>query len=135
MTVVSSTATTSRCRTPTSTTRATSQKAIGRTLMEAWVRLEREDLNAPDPDQGGGDCVFVTRQGAKIKNRKGLVSYRRASVLPRELLHPRQAAKVIAQFLRGEYEVAVFRCLLLFGPLVAPEVLVANRRLHPPLSF
>jgi uncharacterized protein (TIGR02391 family) len=86
-----------------------SHRAIGRALMEAWVWLEREGLIAPDPNQSGGEWVFVTRRGAKVKDRTGLMSYRRASVLPRELLHPRLATKVMAPFLRGEYDVAVFQ--------------------------
>src|SRR5262245_15953322 len=54
-----------------------SQKDVGRALMEAWVWLEREGLIAPDPGQGH-EWIFVTRRGAKVKGRTGLMSYRRA---------------------------------------------------------
>lgn len=77
-------------------------------LMEAWNWLVREVLIAPSPDTDI-DTVFVTRRGQQVKDRTGFANYRKASLLPRALLHPQIADKVYALFLRGEYDTAVFQ--------------------------
>lgn len=77
-------------------------------LMEAWIWLEREGLIAVTPDTDA-DTVFVTRRGQQVKDRTGFANYRKATLLPRALLHPQIAAKVYALFLRGEYDTAVFQ--------------------------
>ena len=77
-------------------------------LMEAWTWLEREGLIAVTPDTDA-DTVFVTRRGQQVKDRTGFANYRKATLLPRALLHPQIAVKVYALFLRGEYDTAVFQ--------------------------
>lgn len=77
-------------------------------LMEAWNWLQREVLIAPSPDTDI-DTVFVTRRGQQLKDRTGFANYRKATLLPRALLHPEIADKVYALFLRGEYDTAVFQ--------------------------
>jgi uncharacterized protein (TIGR02391 family) len=79
-----------------------------RTWMEAWVWLEREGLIAPDPDKGG-EWVFITRRGKSLAGHTDVEAYRHSQLLPRGLLHGRIAQKVWAEFLRGEYETAVFQ--------------------------
>ena len=82
---------------------------FGKALMEAWIWLEREGLLAPIPDSHGGDWVYITRRGAALKNRSGVAAYRRANMLPKQLLHASIALKVWATFLRGDYDTAVFQ--------------------------
>jgi uncharacterized protein (TIGR02391 family) len=82
---------------------------LGKALMEAWMWLEREGLLAPEPESHGGDWVYITRRGAALKNRSGLAAYRRANMLPKQLLHASIALKVWASFLRGDYDTAVFQ--------------------------
>jgi uncharacterized protein (TIGR02391 family) len=84
------------------------REAVGRALMEAWVWLEREGLIAPRPGQQG-DWVFITRRGRQAASPEALSAYRRANVLPRQLLHPSIGQKVWATFLRGDYDTAVFQ--------------------------
>ena len=84
------------------------QERISRALMEAWVWLEREGLLAPKPGTQG-EWVFVTRRGRQVARPEDLQKYRRASVLPRQLLHPRVGQKIWATFLRGDYDTAVFQ--------------------------
>lgn len=84
------------------------QDAISRALMEAWVWLEREGLLAPRPGDTG-DWVFVTRRGQTLTHQADFTAYRRANLLPRQLLHPRIGQKTWALFLRGDYDVAVFQ--------------------------
>src|ERR1035437_8340988 len=79
--------------------------------MEAWVWLEREGLLAPRPNTIS-DSVFVTRRGKEIKAPADLTAERKASLLPRAILHPRIANKVLAPFIRGEYDTAIFQAIL-----------------------
>lgn len=83
------------------------QEPLRHALMEAWVWLEREGLLAPRP--GDVSWSFITRRGKQIRSRDDLAAYRRASLLPRQLLHGRIAQKVSASFLRGDYDTAVFQ--------------------------
>jgi uncharacterized protein (TIGR02391 family) len=85
-----------------------SQEEIRRALMEAWVWLEREGFLAPKPGSQG-EWVFITRRGKQIATAADLEAYRKASFLPRQLLHARIAQKVWATFLRGDYDTAVFQ--------------------------
>jgi len=84
------------------------QGRINEALAEAWVWLEREGLIAPRP---GSDnrFMFVTRRGKALANRQGFDSYRHASLLPKNLLHPVILQKVYPAFLRGEYDTAIFQ--------------------------
>lgn len=84
------------------------QERISKGLMEGWVWLEREGLIAPRPGDTG-HWVFITRRGERMKSAADLEAYRRASLLPRELLHPVLVTKVVAPFIRGDYDTAVFQ--------------------------
>jgi uncharacterized protein (TIGR02391 family) len=79
-----------------------------RVLMEGWVWLEREGMIAPRPGEPG-NSVFITRRGQRMKTAADLVAYRRAALLPRELLHPLLVTKVVGLFIRGDYDTAVFQ--------------------------
>ena len=79
-----------------------------RALTEAWIWLEREGLLAPQPGSVGGEWFYITRRGAALKDRSGVEAYRRANMLPKELLHPSISVKVWSTFLRGDYDTAVF---------------------------
>ena len=56
-----------------------------------------------------------------MKSAADLQAYRRAGLLPRQLLHPAIAGTVVAPFIRGDYEPAVFQAFK------AVEVAVARR--------
>lgn len=79
-------------------------------LMEAWSWLEHEGLLAPSPKQGG-NWVFITRRGRKLKNHVDVEAFRAAKLLPRAQLHPLIAEAVSAEFVRGRYDTAVFNAL------------------------
>jgi uncharacterized protein (TIGR02391 family) len=78
---------------------------------EGWAWLERECLVALKPNAGGSYGYFVTRRGRKLIDRNASEAYRRASMLPRSLLHPRIESRVYPSFLRGAYDTAVFEAL------------------------
>lgn len=88
---------------------AAQREAITRALMEAWVWLEREGLLAPRPEDSSGNSIFVTRRGQTVATPDKLQAYRRANLLPRQLLHASLVQAVWASFLRGDYDTAVFQ--------------------------
>lgn len=81
--------------------------ALSRALMEAWTWLLREGFLAPKPGSGRDGFVFITRKGVEIKSRSNLESYQNANILPINFLHPDIALKIWANFLRGDYDIAV----------------------------
>lgn len=83
--------------------------AIGRAISEAWTWLVGVGLLAPDPRQHGGDWCFVTRRGEKVITTDDFANFRKAALIPRELLHPTIADKAWPTFLRGDHDTAVFQ--------------------------
>jgi len=75
---------------------------------EAWMWLEREGLIGPRPGTDR-DWVFVTRRGRQVADRSGVAAYKKANLLPKQLIHGVIAQKVWATFLRGDYDTAVFQ--------------------------
>lgn len=71
--------------------------------------MVRTGLLAPDPQQHSGDFCFVTRRGQKISTSEDFANFRKASLIPRELLHPAIADKAWPTFLRGDHDTAVFQ--------------------------
>lgn len=86
----------------------TAWEEISKALMEAWVWLEREGLLAPRPGETGG-WEFITRRGSRLKNIQDFQAFRKGNILPKQFLHPVIAQKVWSQFIRGEYDSAVFQ--------------------------
>ena len=82
---------------------------VVRAVTEAWMWLEREGFLAPRPGSAGSDSVFITRRGKKLTSRIDFEKFRKANILPKEILHPVIALKVWATFIRGEYDTAVFQ--------------------------
>ena len=75
-------------------------------LLEAWAWLVREGLLV-EKDRHGG--VFISRRGQRIQSRQDFDAFRRSNVLPKASLHPIVAERVWPNFIRGEYETAVFQ--------------------------
>lgn len=75
-------------------------KAIG----EAWGWLEAQGLVASI----GDDWQFVTRRGRRVASESEFVSFLQSSLLPKELLHPSLAASSWRNFIRGNFDTAVF---------------------------
>ena len=80
--------------------------ACHQALMEAWTVLERESLIAPAPD---GGLYFVTRRGQRLKTVADYATFRHSTLFPRSAIHPAIEQNVYSEFLRGDYESAVFK--------------------------
>jgi uncharacterized protein (TIGR02391 family) len=78
-------------------------------LAEAFAWLEYEGLIAQRPGPMVQGWKFVTRRGQELKNRAGVDCFRKANILPRGLLHPDLIKEVWSDFLRGDYDSAVFK--------------------------
>jgi uncharacterized protein (TIGR02391 family) len=87
------------------------QDKLACVFAEAWAWLERECLIALKPNAGGSYGYFITRRGQALIDRSAYEAYRRASILPRSLLHPRIESRVYPSFLRGAYDTAIFEAL------------------------
>jgi len=81
------------------------QDAVHNALLEAWAWLVREGLLIAIKD----DLYLISRRGKRLKGRQDLQAYRKSNVLPKEALHPIIADRVSPNFLRGEYDTAVFQ--------------------------
>ena len=79
-----------------------------RALFEAWQWLENEGLLAPMPE-GGPDTRFITKRGARLKSPEYFQGFQKGKLLPKALLHPVISQKIWSQFIRGEYDTAVFQ--------------------------
>lgn len=84
------------------------QEEIKKAFMEAWVCLERDGFVAPVPENELG-WYFITRKGQRVAKSNDLAAYRKANLLPKEIIHPKLVLKVWPAFARGEYDTAVFQ--------------------------
>ncbi len=82
-------------------------EAIGLAFSEAWSWLVTQGLIVPKP-RDMGNWFSISRAGEKITTGSEFANYAKASLLPRNLLHPKIAENAWANFLRGAYDLAVF---------------------------
>jgi len=84
-------------------------KEIAKVITEAWVWLEKEGMLAPTPGNTGGDWMFVTRRGFRLRDRASLEAYKKGHFLPRENLDESLLRKVYPLFIKGDYDTAIFQ--------------------------
>lgn len=77
-------------------------------LAEAWAWLERELFLAQQPGAHDG-FMFITRRGRRVLEGVDFGSYAKAELLRTEALDPILARQVRPEFLRGDYDSAVFK--------------------------
>jgi len=78
---------------------------VNSALLEAWAWLVREGFLIPATN----DTYLISRRGRQLKGRQDLEAYRNSNILPKESLHPVISDRVWPNFIRGEYETAVFQ--------------------------
>jgi uncharacterized protein (TIGR02391 family) len=77
-------------------------------IAEAVSWLNTQGLIVQDPEQDAG-FYRISRRGQTLSGRTAVESYRKARILPAELLSLILLEKVHPQFMRGDYDVAVFQ--------------------------
>lgn len=77
-------------------------------IMEAVQWLEAAGLIMQAPSQAPS-YKTLTRRGRRLANPKSFAEYRKAGLLPRDLLHPKLAAAVWMSFVRADYDTAIFQ--------------------------
>lgn len=83
---------------------------VARALAEAlaWLVAQVFIVPAPGPTIGDAQWYVLSRKGEAINSLPAFTSYREASRLPRELLHPTIRDDVWLAFARGKFSSAVF---------------------------
>jgi uncharacterized protein (TIGR02391 family) len=76
---------------------------------EACSWLEREGLLVPYPGHPGD--YFISRRGKTLSDSAKLAAFQLANLLHRSIVHPVILQKVLAAFLRGDYDTAIFQSL------------------------
>lgn len=84
------------------------QERISNILAEALSWADAHGLIAASPDASAQGWFFITRLGYEIGGRDGLKAFRKAGELPRDRLHPAIAERCHAQYIRSEFDSAVF---------------------------
>jgi uncharacterized protein (TIGR02391 family) len=81
---------------------------IAERFMEAWGWLEREGFIAHRPNDINGHGFFVTRAGQRVAQSANFDAWKSGSMFP-DGLDPIIMSSVKPMFVRGEYDMAVFR--------------------------
>lgn len=84
------------------------QPKCAEALAEAWEYLRTTGMLARNIDQTA-DFTFLTRKARAMKSTEDYEHFKKASLYPRSSIHPVIAAETYAEFLRGDYETAVFK--------------------------
>lgn len=81
-------------------------------IAEAWAWLESQALLVPARSQlGHAPWRVISRRGRSLTTHQAYTGFRVASLLPKELLHPAIPSTVWPNFLRGDYDTAVFQAM------------------------
>lgn len=81
-------------------------------IREAWAWLEGQGLLIPAEGQNGDNgWRQLARRAGNIATPEGLADFQAARALPRHLLHPDLAEQVWMDFLRGDFDNAVYRAM------------------------
>ena len=79
-------------------------------IREAFAWLESQALIvSPDSRNGQNGWRVASRRGQRLVRVPDWAAYRKASLLPKALLNPRIADVVFFDFVRGDYQSAVFK--------------------------
>ncbi len=85
------------------------REASRQAFVEGWSWLENEGLISRYTGERNTDLCFVTRRGQTMRTRDDITRYRKASLLPKQLLHHNLQESVWINFIRGDYTTAVFQ--------------------------
>jgi len=84
---------------------------ISLALSEAWAWLGAQGLLVSDMENGRYGWRQLSRRARAMETEADFKSFKVASLLPREILHPRIADPIWRAFIRGEFDVAAFQAM------------------------
>jgi uncharacterized protein (TIGR02391 family) len=84
------------------------KQSVRLAIAEATNWLEAAGLIMQAPDQAAS-YKTLTRRGRRLATAEAFREYRKASLLPRDLLHPKLDPAIWTTFIRGDYDTAVFQ--------------------------
>lgn len=85
------------------------QKDVLLAISEAFCWLEGQALIVPSEGINGQNGFrVVSRRGKRLGTPSNWEAYRQASLLPAGLLHPKIKENVLFNFIRGDYDTAIF---------------------------
>lgn len=88
------------------------QPEIELALTEALMWLESQVLIVPEPGMNGGNgWRRLSRRAERFEDEKEFAGFSAAYSLPKGILHPSIAEKVWADFMKGDFDIAVFRAM------------------------
>lgn len=101
---------------------------------EAWAWLENQGLIVADVGSGAAQRFRLTRRGRRVAtSEEAFEGFRRASLLPSDLLHPRLREVVGSLFLRDDYDTAIFKAFREVEVSVRRAAGLADRDIGVPL--
>lgn len=81
-------------------------------VSEAWAWLEGQALLVPARSQfGHAPWRVLSRRARGLRTPAAYTAFRLGAVLPKELLHPAIPPQVWPNFMRGDYDTAVFQAM------------------------
>jgi uncharacterized protein (TIGR02391 family) len=87
------------------------ENEINLALSEAWGWLHAQGLIVSDMENGQYGWVQLSRRARVMETELDFRNFKVASLLPREILHPRIADPIWRAFMRGEFDVAAFQAM------------------------
>ena len=95
-------------------------------MAEATQWLEAAGFIMQAPEQASS-YKTLTRRGRRLASAESYAEYRKASLLPRNLLHPEITPVVWTAFIRGDYDTAVFQAFKAVEVAVREVARLTNR--------
>lgn len=88
------------------------QQDVQVAIVEAWSWLEAQGLIVPEPGSNGqSGWRRLSRRAIRFENEEEFSGFAFSTLLPKAILHESIAEHVWLEFIRGQYDVAVFLAL------------------------
>ena len=96
----------------------TGQQSCAFAIAAAWQHLVTTGMLAPYPQHQAGQ-YFLTPRGRAVQSKSDYDHFRKVALYPRGFIHP--VKESFAEFLRGDYETAVFKAFKAIEVAVRPH--------------
>jgi uncharacterized protein (TIGR02391 family) len=111
------------CMTESNAYQQHGQPGCSYSIAAAWGHLVATGMLALAPDQGNLGWYFLTPRAREIRSELDYKHFRHVSLYPQTSIHPTIKEETYAEFLRGDYETAVFKAFKTVEVAVRPHTL------------